>query len=315
MLKRENKYLKFLLNFLLLIIFLIATDQFIGIVLRKLYFRQQSGLLYRTTYAIDSTKADILVFGSSRANHHYVPEVFEDSLQMSFYNTGRDGNFFMYNYAVFKAVTQRHKPKLILFDINPNDLFFNSDEYDRLSTLLPYYRNHSEIRDIISLKSPFEKFKMLSSIYPFNSNLLAIAIGNTEFNKKRKADINGYIPLNNFLGDTNLITMDKRIGEVDTNKLEAFKYIIKYCNDSRIPIVFIQSPMYARVQTLNWLEFFDKISTSGKINYLDFVNCTVFISNPRFFQDIDHLNNDGATYFSKIVVKGINDLKLVCNSI
>jgi len=34
---------------------------------------------YRTTYVMDSTKADILVFASSRASHHYVPEIFEDT--------------------------------------------------------------------------------------------------------------------------------------------------------------------------------------------------------------------------------------------
>ena len=41
---------------------------------------------------MELTKADLLVFGSSRANHHYVPEVFEDSLKLTFYNTGKDGS-------------------------------------------------------------------------------------------------------------------------------------------------------------------------------------------------------------------------------
>jgi hypothetical protein len=154
-LKTENKFIRFSVNLVLLFLIVFLFDWAGGAILRYFYFSQTSGLGYRTTYSIDSTRANILVFGSSRANHHYVPEVFEDSLKMSFYNTGRDGNFLFYNYAIFKAILKRYTPKILIMDINPDELYYNPDSYDRLSSLLPYYKDHPEIRDIIELRGPY----------------------------------------------------------------------------------------------------------------------------------------------------------------
>ena len=99
-----KQIIRFFLKFLLIVALILICDQGIGTILKFFYFRQESGDGYRTTYAIDSTIADILIFGSSRANHSYVPEIFEDKLHYTFYNTGRDGNFILYNYAIFKAI-------------------------------------------------------------------------------------------------------------------------------------------------------------------------------------------------------------------
>jgi len=93
------------------IIILIISDFLIGKTLRYIYFNETSGLDYRTTFAIDSTKADIIVFGASRANHHYVPTIFQDSLKMTFYDVGRDGQSIFYHLAILKAILKRYTPK------------------------------------------------------------------------------------------------------------------------------------------------------------------------------------------------------------
>jgi hypothetical protein len=74
----------FIKKILILLVIIALFDLMIGFLLNYLYFRQKSGLFYRATYAIEKTNADVLVFGSSRANHHYVPEVFEKRFRMSF---------------------------------------------------------------------------------------------------------------------------------------------------------------------------------------------------------------------------------------
>ena len=45
-----------------------AGDFLIGKTLKYFYFKASSGLFQRTTYSIEKTEADILIFGSSRAN-------------------------------------------------------------------------------------------------------------------------------------------------------------------------------------------------------------------------------------------------------
>ncbi len=183
--------IRFLMKLLIITSLIMIFDLGIGSVLRTFYFRQESGTCYRTTYSVDSTLADILVIGSSRANHGYVPEIFENRLASTFYNTGKDGNYILYNYAIFKAITKRYNPKMIIFDIRPEDFAYNAYEYDRLSLLLPYYQAHPEIAEIVSLKGPFEKIKLRSAIYPYNSMIFRIVMGNLEYNKKESWMIMG----------------------------------------------------------------------------------------------------------------------------
>lgn len=208
------------ISFLLLV--LIILDYTIGRTLRFFYFKETSGLHYRTTFSMDSTRADILIFGASRANHHYVPEVFEDSLKMSFYNTGRDGNGIFYQVAVLKSVLLRYTPRIIIFDY-AGSFMKEEKDYNRLSSILPYYKSHGEIREIVELKSPFEKIKLLSEVYPFNSQLLTIAIGNLEINKKRKPDNKGYVPLHKeWKGQIDTLYTDKHY-TADSTKVSYFR--------------------------------------------------------------------------------------------
>jgi hypothetical protein len=281
----------------------------IGRILKYYYFRQKSGLFYRTTYAIDSTTADILVFGSSRANHHYVPEIFEDSLYLSFYNSGREGNFLLYNYAIFKAVVKRYTPKIVLFDINPNELYYEKESYERLSSLLPYYKGHPEIRSIVELKGPLEKYKLVSEIYPYNSSLLTIAIGNAELNIARKNDRQGYVPLSGNLIDTILHRIEPVGSILDTNKVNAVSDIIQYCNSHYIRLIFIQSPIFGIIGTTISTQYFEKLNNENKTAFCDFTKDREFLRNPGFFQDQFHLNDAGANYFSKKLIHKIEDLQ------
>ena len=105
---------------MLFIVFLL--DFSIGKTLRYFYFKQKCGRQYRATYAIEKTTADVLIFGSSRAYHHYVPGIIEDKMQQSCYNTGSPGQSLLFNYATLKAILKRYSPKLIVLDVVPGDL-------------------------------------------------------------------------------------------------------------------------------------------------------------------------------------------------
>ena len=190
---KKNKYKYFFAKLLLLLLIVYAADYTCGGILRYFYFRQSSGWNYRTTYSMEKTTADLLIIGSSRASQQYHPEVLEPRLQLSYYNCGRDGNFMLYSYAVLKTILKRHTPKMIILDFIKGQFKENHNEYDRLSILLPYYKNHPEIRPIIELRSRLEKYKLLSNTYPYNSTLFNTIIGNTAFNKERQKDIKGYV--------------------------------------------------------------------------------------------------------------------------
>jgi hypothetical protein len=289
------------ITFTIIVIFLL--DFTIGRTLRYLYFKEKSGLHFRTTNAMEITKADILVFGTSRANHHYVPEVFEDSLGMTFYNTGRDGTGIFYHNAVLKSVLLRYKPKIIILDFST--IRKENKDYDKLSSLLPYYKTHKEIRKIVELKSPLEKIKFISEIYPFNSEILTILIGNLEMNKNRKPDNNGYIPLYHVWNKKIDSTENKLKYPLDSNKSLAFQDFIKTAKTSGAMVFVIYSPIFQDFNNDQEIDLSKNICENEKIPFWNYSKDTSFINNCQLFHDAIHLNYFGATKFSKLIASKI----------
>ncbi len=299
---------KITLNLTIVILIIFILDFSIGSTLRYFYFKESSGLHYRTTYSLETTEAELLIFGASRANHHYVPEIFEDSLKLSYYNTGRDGNGIFYQLAILKSVLKRYTPKIIILDFVGT---FEKDEmyYDRLSSLLPYYKNHEEIRKIVELKSPYERFKLLSEIYPFNSQILTIGVGNLEMNKNRKTDNKGYVPLYEewqYNLDSNEVIQSK---DLDINQINSFKEFIELSKKSGSKLFVIYSPIYSKLQEDQSIATCLKICTEEKIPFWNYSKDTLFLNNKKFFQDPDHLNHSGALEFSKLVVNRIRNIE------
>jgi hypothetical protein len=285
-------------------------DFAIGKTLEHFYFTQASGPFYRTTYSLDSTNADILIFGSSRANHHYDPRVFEDSLGMTCYNTGRDGNFLLYNFAVFKTVIARYTPKIVIFDVNRNELSSTADDYERLSSLLPYKNQNSTIDQMIALRGPYEKIKCLSQIYPYNSLLLTIAIGNTRMNRDRQSDINGFVPVKGIWNQPIADIDSTALNKIDPNKEKALKEIINDCKSKGIRLLLVNSPAFLKSIASSDVNPIRQIAETGKVEFLDYSTDTAYLNNHNYFFDPLHLNDNGATMFSKALAAYLNNSEM-----
>src|SRR5258705_13588645 len=191
---KNNIHRNFFMKLFVLFITVFFLDFIIGSLLNIFYFKQYTGFQYRTTYSIEKTTADLLIFGSSTASHDYYPGVFEKRLNMSYYNEGRDGTPNLYHYAVLKAVLKRYSPKIVIYDFDVNEFRKDPESYDRLSSLLHYYKTHPEIRSVLELKSPHEKLKLLSNIYPYNSSIFSIVAGNVERRQNMDINFKGYVP-------------------------------------------------------------------------------------------------------------------------
>lgn len=307
---KTKKQPPFLFKLLFFIIVLFFLDLAIGYLLKYFYFKQDSGILYRTTYAIDSTKADVLIFGSSTANHHYIPELFNKKMYLSCYNTGRDGNSILFSYAVLKGVLKRYNPEMIILDINPGEFQEDQDSYDRISSLLPYYDTHPEIRSIIQLKSSFEKYKLISKIYPFNSLLFTIAVGNADFNKDRELinDENGYVPLKNTWNEPLDTDTSIFLYKLDSTKIEIFKSFINECHKSNVRLYVFLSPKFIQYKHEDpTVEIVNRICTETNIPFYSFRNDSFFLKHENLFDDKGHLNAAGAKIYTGIVIDKITN--------
>jgi len=309
----KKKTSKFLIKSLLFLVILFFLDYFIGFALNYFYFKQDSGYLYRTTYAMNSTKAEILIFGSSTANHHYYPSSFEERMNNSVYNTGRDGNTVFYNYAVLQSVLKRYTPKIAILDVNFQEFKKEPTSYDRLSSLLPYYRTHPYVKTIIQLRSPYEKYKFLSKIYPFNSLIFGIVAGNSEYNKSRENinDEKGYIPLTKIWNQPIGVNNKHVKYSLDSNKIHFFNEFIRNCVTANVKLYLVVSPRFSREKFEDSsLIIAKQIATESNIPFFDFSKDAEFLHNGSLFADIGHLNDKGAKIFSNKVIDHILQYQL-----
>jgi hypothetical protein len=291
---------------LLLFIIVGVLDFGIGSLLRIYYFKQTSGLQYRTTYSIEKTTADLLIFGSSTANHSYHPTIFRNRINLSYYNVGRDGTPVFYHYAILKAILKRYTPKMIIYDFDVHEFSKNRESYDRLSSLLPYYKKHAEIRSIVDLKSPYEKYKLFSKIYPFNSSIFTIILGNTSFNSKRREDISGYVPLSNVWNEPIKDSKTFLDYELDSNKIKIYESFIKDCINLKIKLYIVCPPLFIKPDYVSSsIVLGEKIADGYNIQFFDFSKDSSILNNPKLFADISHLNDDGAKVFSNKVIDSI----------
>jgi hypothetical protein len=294
---------KLLLNSILIVAVILVMDFAIGRILRYYYFQEMSGPHFSLTYAMERTEADVLVFGSSRAIDHYIPEIFEASLKMSFFSAGRENMGILYQTAVLKSVLKRYTPKIIILEFPGFET--GEREYDRLSSLLPYYRTHEEIRSIIELKSPFERIKLISEIYPFNSGILLTVNGNLEINKIKKGDINSYVSdYEEWKAEIDSIP-DSNAYTIDSNRVACFHEFITDAKKSGAKVFIVYSPIFLKYDKDQGIEICNRICNSEHIPFWDFSKDTLFLQNKQLFKDVLHLNHKGAFTFSNLIVEKI----------
>ena len=100
---------KVLIGLVSIIVLLVVADWAVGTWSEKMYYSSKYGMYKRQIYVMKEAKEDILIMGSSRAAHHYVPQIIEDSLGMTCYNAGSDGECIYYHYCLLSAEVQSPK--------------------------------------------------------------------------------------------------------------------------------------------------------------------------------------------------------------
>jgi hypothetical protein len=195
----------------------------------------------------------------------------------------------------------------VILDLNGGEFQQSQVSYDRLSSLLPYYKNHPEMRSTIEIRSKTEKLKMLSRIYPYNSSIFTILIGNADFNKKRKGDYKGYIPLTNVWKGPVKIENSYTSYEIDTTKIRAYETFIQDCLHAKVKLIVVSSPYYKKTNRVDYsVVIGEDIAKKYHVPFFDYTRDTAFTLHPELFADIIHLNETGARKFSNVLIDFTN---------
>jgi hypothetical protein len=286
-----------ILKILLFIVLLLILDFAIGKTLNYYYFKQKQGeyaLLTRTIENPTNQRAEILIMGSSRAKRHYHPGIISATLGKSCYNTGYDAQSILFCKALLDIIREKYKPEIIVLDVNMHALNNEEISYDQLSVLLPYASRYPMLWNTLSLKSPFERIKCISLIYPYNSLLDKIVKGNIVH---WEDDINGFVP---FYGVYRNDLEERTFPEInlDSNKINAFESFLSICRENNIQLYIVYSPEY--VKSLNIspsMNYIIEKCQKQNIEYISYRNNEFFLNN-ELFQEYLHLNNVGAEKFS-----------------
>jgi hypothetical protein len=296
----------FILKFFVLFIILFLLDFVIGKTLSYYYFKQKSGKYYVLTKTIENPAkqtAEILIMGSSRARGHYHPEIISSVLGKSCYNAGYDAQSILFHKALLDIIKEKYKPEIIFLDVNPNEFENIEISYDQLSVFLPYVQYYPELWNTLLLKSPFERMKCLSRIYPYNSLVDKIVMENINH---QSDDINGFVP---FYGQYGRDLEEVSFAEIDpdTNKINAFNSFLAVCKKNNIQLYIIYSPEYVKAlnisPAMNYI--IEKCKEQG-IEYISYRNDESFLKK-ELFKEAMHLNHIGAKKFSLDIALKIKD--------
>ncbi|KYP13259.1 hypothetical protein [Flavihumibacter sp. CACIAM 22H1] len=297
---------KFLLRLGIFLLVLFVVDFVTGSLLRKLYFKQESGPDYETIYAMEKSREELMVFGSSRARNHYHPQAFEEILDLSFYNAGRNGNFILYSNAVAQAVLKRHRPKIVLLDIVAHEFEYYAPNYEKLSVLLPFYKTHPEIRATVDLRGQFEPVKLCFQMYPFNSTLLSIGLGNTQFYNKKDPVIRGYSPINRELTQQAVIDTNNLHYEIDSVQVKSYLQFIQSCKKAGVDLYVVCSPYFNTFPVRDKSVLLaEEIAKKYHIPFWDHSQDPAFSGDPKNFYDVRHLNEPASLRFSRMIAEKI----------
>lgn len=274
-------------------------------ILQSSYLKAKYNKSYQTNYIINKLNCDVLIFGASRATHHYIPFILSDSLKSCVYNCGYDGKCIYYHYGLLMKIKERYCPQVVILDLSPSDIFFSQTiTIEGVKALAPYYGSNKDLDTLINLISPFEKYKMMSMLYRYNSRVIETVGDNC-----RKADYNwenGYVPLE---GQMNPATIIKRHPQakksVEETKIAYLEKFILFCKQHDISIFISLSPTYYACEHQNGLIIVNDIAGKYDVPIFNHFCNPLFTENNYFFKDATHLNHEGATVYSSIIGKEI----------
>jgi len=294
---------KFILKITLFFALVVVMDVALGEAFSILRAHAKGGSTANCEYIAERAKDDIIIMGSSRATHHYVTQMIEDTLGVTCYNCAEEGNGIVLAYGRYQMLKSRYTPKLIIYEMTPG-YDYGADETTAkyLGYLRPYYYKEGIRQLFEDFDDDLSFLKMKSQMYRNTGKLLPNIVDNVLFRDNQK----GYSPLFGTMDISNIkVNAEEAILSVDSVKLSYVERLIKDAQSVGIPIIFMISPKYGGKNSL--VNYLPEIRLCEKYNvpYYNYMNDVSISNNPNYFQDYGHMNDEGATAYTKLIVKEV----------
>jgi hypothetical protein len=299
----NKELINFTKRLLIFVLLFLIIDRGLGYLVGYLFYNKKNSNTAVTTYAILKTHEDLLVYGSSRAAHHYDSRVLETYTGLSSFNCGKDGANIIYASTILPSALERHTPKAIILDVTANDLSavtFLSGKGNKKSEmitalLLPYINKSKEIEKAVYEIDYMEVYKAKASLlYSYNSVILQILANKAGGDK---TVIKGFQPLIGSKVSETLpaFTEYKPVDPLSQNKLASF---VRMVVSRQIPLYVVISPMYYQpFKNTPSMDSICAVLARYHIPLWDYSLDTCY-KKKELFYDNGHMNITGTEKFS-----------------
>jgi hypothetical protein len=248
-----------------------------------------------TVFNSKSKKHDVVILGSSRANNHFVSQMFEDKGLKTFNYGMSGGHLFEASLMLKLMIERKYEIKNIILEA---DLSLSNDhESDGVSAkFLPYIHNSEVIKEHFKTQKnfnelyyvPFYRYIKYDSKIGFRE-VYKIAAGE----KTNSLDNLGYYPLSKHKNGN----MKNNI--VNLKPLKHNKYyeeIKNICKANNINFIPVMTPMCENVVGMN---YFDKVKKA----YPEIHNYENVVIENKYFSSCGHMTDAGAKMFTARILK------------
>lgn len=296
-----NKMKRVLLYFLIGIASLFCVDVACGIIFRKLLktLPENETFLSYMYQNLFKKESEVLIIGASQVKYGYDTDVFSEILNKKCYNAGWAGYGLLYYQVIIDATIKRHKPELILIDINEPYL---SGMYKFQNTKMKcWYDISPSVKECMDQNSTLiERLKLKSNLYKYNRTTQQII---RTYNISISHP-NGYEALHGVLEQKR--PSISNTFQLDSTELTIFENIVSLARKNGITLVVSQAPSFSYDTKYNtWWSSYLK---EHKIAFLNHSTDTFFMRRPYLFSDRWHLNQEGAKSYSEILAKKCRDI-------
>lgn len=236
---------------------------------------------------------DVVILGTSRANNHFVPELFEKHGLKTF-NFGMSGSHLFEDALLLKLlIDQKNSIKYLILEA---DLSLSNEKRDEGTTAryLPYLRGNSIIRSHYQNEPEFSYWYYLPfyRYMAFESQIGFLELMKTAAHEPSTSLANkGYYPLP--VNQRKNMKNDYRALKPLHNRY--YEQIKKLCAQHHIQLITVMTPVCENVKGM---DYFQKVQSL----YPEIYNCEDFVADDRYFSSCGHLNDAGARLFTQKII-------------
>ncbi len=237
---------------------------------------------------------DVIILGSSRANNHFVPELFEKKGLKTF-NYGMSGAHLFEASLMLKLMAERNYTiKTVILEADLG--LCNEKESDAIAAKFLPYIHQSE-----TIKTHFSKQENFNELYyipfyryvDFDAIIGLREVYQTATGKPTNILNNlGYHPLtSNKPGN-----MKNDLTNLKPIRNKYYEEIKQVCKQNNYNLITVMTPMCTNVKGLDYFEKANQI-------YPEIYNLENVVQGDHYFSSCGHLNDSGARMFTKVVIE------------